>query len=81
MHAANGCLLVPLPLDARCVVLRQVDVLVEGYNEDGTLCGRTQWDAPGDPLMPVSQGAKLHEQCLGDDRQALHRHALVMQLC
>jgi ribosomal protein S12 methylthiotransferase len=30
----------------------QVDVLVEGCNEDGMLIGRTQWDAPDvDPLV------------------------------
>lgn len=30
----------------------QVDVLVEGYNEDDTLVGRTMWDAPDvDPMV------------------------------
>ena len=28
------------------LVGQEVEVLVEGYNEDGWLIGRTQWDAP-----------------------------------
>lgn len=30
----------------------QVDVLVDGFNDDGELVGRTQWDAPDvDPIV------------------------------
>lgn len=34
------------------LVGKEVDVLVDGYNDDGWLIGRTQWDAPDvDPLV------------------------------
>ncbi|CAL8462163.1 g1694 [Coccomyxa elongata] len=37
---------------AESLVGREVDVLVEGYNEDDFLVGRTQWDAPDvDPIV------------------------------
>ncbi|GIL77646.1 hypothetical protein Vretimale_6790 [Volvox reticuliferus] len=37
---------------AEGMVGREVDVLVEGYNDDDWLIGRTQWDAPDvDPLV------------------------------
>ncbi|KAK9906450.1 hypothetical protein WJX75_002013 [Coccomyxa subellipsoidea] len=37
---------------AQSLVGREVDVLVEGYNEDDTLVGRTMWDAPDvDPMV------------------------------
>lgn len=40
---------------AASLVGREVDVLVEGYNEDGWLIGRTQWDAPDvDPIVFLS---------------------------
>lgn len=33
----------------------QIDVLVDGVNEDGWLFGRTQWDAPDvDPIVFLS---------------------------
>jgi len=36
------------------LVGREVDVLVDGYDEDGALVGRTQWDAPDvDPIVFV----------------------------
>ena len=36
----------------------QVDVLVEGYDQDGNVVGRTQWDAPDvDPLVFLHQAA------------------------
>lgn len=39
----------------RCDVL-QIDVLVDGENEDGWLFGRTQWDAPDvDPIVFLSE--------------------------
>jgi ribosomal protein S12 methylthiotransferase len=34
----------------------QIDVLVDGENEDGWLFGRTQWDAPDvDPIVFLSE--------------------------
>lgn len=37
---------------AEKLVGRELDVLVDGYNDDGVLIGRTQWDAPDvDPLV------------------------------
>ncbi|EIE24277.1 MiaB-like tRNA modifying enzyme [Coccomyxa subellipsoidea C-169] len=37
---------------AESLVGREVDVLVEGWNEDDCLVGRTQWDAPDvDPIV------------------------------
>lgn len=36
----------------------QVDVLVEGWDQDGNVVGRTQWDAPDvDPLVFLHQAA------------------------
>ena len=36
----------------RQVEATQVDVLVEGWDQDGNVVGRTQWDAPDvDPLV------------------------------
>lgn len=41
---------------AEGLVGREVEVLVEGYNEDGWLMGRTQWDAPDvDPLVFLAE--------------------------
>src|SRR5687767_14414297 len=41
---------------AASLVGREVDVLVDGYNDDGWLMGRTQWDAPDvDPLVFLSE--------------------------
>ncbi|PNW82252.1 hypothetical protein CHLRE_06g278142v5 [Chlamydomonas reinhardtii] len=41
---------------AEGLVGREVDVLVEGYNDDGWLIGRTQWDAPDvDPLVFLTE--------------------------
>lgn len=34
------------PAIQHCTQLPQIDVLVDGYTEDGELYGRTQWDAP-----------------------------------
>lgn len=35
---------------------QHVDVLVDGYNDDGFMIGRTQWDAPDvDPLVFLSE--------------------------
>ena len=35
----------------------QVDVLVDGWDADGNLVGRTQWDAPDvDPMVFLYQG-------------------------
>lgn len=37
---------------AEGLVGRELDVLVDGYDEDGALIGRTQWDAPDvDPIV------------------------------
>lgn len=47
--------------------LLQMDVLVEGFNEDGQLCGRSQYDAPGELRMAVSvlkESYLLREHCL-----------------
>lgn len=42
---------------AAAMVGREVDVLVDGVNEDGQLVGRTQWDAPDiDSLVLLSPG-------------------------
>lgn len=46
---------------AQSLVGRDIDVLVDGYNDDGWLIGRTQWDAPDvDPIVfisdPVDEG-------------------------
>mmetsp|Transcript_19009 Transcript_19009/g.32522 ORF Transcript_19009/g.32522 Transcript_19009/m.32522 type:complete len:512 (-) Transcript_19009:594-2129(-) len=41
---------------AASLVGREVDVLIDGYNEDGLLIGRTQWDAPDvDPLVFLTE--------------------------
>ncbi|KAK9830594.1 hypothetical protein WJX81_002766 [Elliptochloris bilobata] len=41
---------------AESLVGREVDVLVDGYNEEGELVGRTQWDAPDvDPLVFLAE--------------------------
>ncbi|KAL6762562.1 hypothetical protein V8C86DRAFT_2515999 [Haematococcus lacustris] len=38
------------------LVGQEVDVLVDGYNDDGWLIGRTQWDAPDvDPIVFLSE--------------------------
>lgn len=43
---------------AASLVGQEVDVLVDGYNEDGQLVGRTQWDAPDiDSLVLLSEGS------------------------
>uniref|UniRef100_A0A7S3VK66 Uncharacterized protein n=1 Tax=Dunaliella tertiolecta TaxID=3047 RepID=A0A7S3VK66_DUNTE len=35
---------------------KEIDVLVDGYSEDGALIGRTQWDAPDiDPIVFLSE--------------------------
>lgn len=40
---------------AASLVGRELDVLVDGVNEDGWLFGRTQWDAPDvDPIVFLS---------------------------
>ena len=39
----------------------QINVLVEGFNEDGQLCGRSQYDAPGELVM----GAGHLVDCMG----------------
>jgi len=40
---------------AESLVGREVDVIVDGYNDDGWLIGRTQWDAPDvDPIVFLS---------------------------
>eukprot|EP00955_Chlamydomonas_euryale_P023665 249832-Chlamydomonas_euryale.AAC.7 len=34
----------------------ELDVLVDGYNDDGFLIGRTQWDAPDvDPIVFLAE--------------------------
>ena len=41
---------------AEGLVGQTLDVLIDGYDEDGALVGRTQWDAPDvDPLVFVSE--------------------------
>jgi ribosomal protein S12 methylthiotransferase len=41
---------------AESLVGQELDVLVDGYNEDGWLIGRTQWDAPDvDPLVFLTE--------------------------
>lgn len=41
---------------AESLVGREVDVLVDGFNDDGFLIGRTQWDAPDvDPIVFLSE--------------------------
>ncbi len=41
---------------AASLVGQEVDVLVEGYNDDSWLIGRTQYDAPDvDPLVFLSE--------------------------
>lgn len=41
---------------AERLVGREVDVLVDGFNDDGQLIGRTQWDAPDvDPVVFLSE--------------------------
>ena len=41
---------------AETLVGQDVDVLIEGYNDDGFLIGRTQWDAPDvDPIVFLSE--------------------------
>lgn len=41
---------------AASLVGKEVEVLVEGYNEDGWLIGRTQWDSPDvDPLVFLTE--------------------------
>ena len=41
---------------ARAHARRQIDVLVDGFTEDGELYGRTQWDAPDvDPIVFLSE--------------------------
>ena len=44
-------------------LLLQLDVLVDGFTEDGELYGRTQWDAPDvDPIVflaPPEEGSGL----------------------
>lgn len=60
--------------DLRKVVKLQVDVLVEGYNEDDCMVGRTQWDAPdvdpivfltpsSDPSIPPLEAGQMR-QCI-----------------
>ena len=40
----------------RAMRVLQVDVLVEGWDQDGNVVGRTQWDAPDvDPLVFLHQ--------------------------
>jgi ribosomal protein S12 methylthiotransferase len=50
-----------------------VDVLVDGYTEDGELYGRTQWDAPDvDPivfLVPPEEGSPLPPLQVGQMRR------------
>lgn len=41
---------------AELQVGKEIDVLVDGYSEDGALIGRTQWDAPDiDPIVFLSE--------------------------
>jgi ribosomal protein S12 methylthiotransferase len=41
---------------ASSLVGQEVDVIVDGYNDDGWLIGRTQWDAPDiDPLVFLTE--------------------------
>lgn len=40
------------------LVGKEIDVLIDGYSEDGQLIGRTQWDAPDiDPVVFVGEPA------------------------
>ncbi len=44
---------------AASLVGREIDVLVDGVNDDGWLIGRTQWDAPDvDPLVFLSEATE-----------------------
>ncbi|EFJ53100.1 hypothetical protein VOLCADRAFT_127348 [Volvox carteri f. nagariensis] len=46
---------------AEGLVGREVEVLVEGYNDDDWLIGRTQWDAPDvDPLVFLTDSEDPH---------------------
>lgn len=41
---------------AESLVGKEVDVLIDGYNDEGFLIGRTQWDAPDvDPIVFISE--------------------------
>ena len=44
---------------AEGLIGRELDVLVDGFNDDGQLIGRTQWDAPDvDPVVFLSESIK-----------------------
>ncbi|CAK0736137.1 hypothetical protein CVIRNUC_000697 [Coccomyxa viridis] len=44
---------------AESLIGKEVDVLVEGYDHDDNLIGRTQWDAPDvDPIVFLNQDAQ-----------------------
>lgn len=41
---------------AESLVGKEMDILIDGYNDEGFLIGRTQWDAPDvDPLVFLSE--------------------------
>ncbi|KAG1661709.1 hypothetical protein FOA52_002045 [Chlamydomonas sp. UWO 241] len=41
---------------AESLIGREIDVLVDGFNDDGFLIGRTEWDAPDvDPIVFLSE--------------------------
>ena len=69
---------------AEGLVGRVVDVLVDGYDEDGSLVGRTQWDAPDvDPLVFLGEpeaGSGIPPAAPGEMRSCLVTGASLFDL-
>ena len=69
---------------AEGLVGTEVDVLVDGYDEDGALVGRTQWDAPDvDPLVFLGEpeaGSGIPAAAPGQMRRCLVTGASLFDL-
>lgn len=69
---------------AEGMVGREVDVLIDGVNEDGWLVGRTQWDAPDvDPCVFVgepAEGSGVRPAVPGELRRCLVTGATLFDL-
>ena len=69
---------------AEGLVGREVDVIVDGVNEDGWLVGRTQWDAPDvDPCVfvaPPREGSGVKPAEVGEVRRCLVTGASLFDL-